>query len=134
MGSNAIETAIRDAYAARARNDAAELALIFAPDATFRDMGHPAYCSAAATSKGPEIRTALEKLCEVFPASGYDLTSMITEGDRAAVICRANFRYAPTGESLTLDLMQFWTFKDGKVIELLEFFDTAHVAHVMAQG
>jgi ketosteroid isomerase-like protein len=121
------------AYVARALNDASEVGRIFAPNATFKVAGHPGYCGAVATYVGPALHSALERLCEVFRASAFDVTSMIIEGDRAAVICRAAFEYTPSGERLDLDLVHFWTFRDGKAIELVEFFDTAHVAHVMAQ-
>jgi ketosteroid isomerase-like protein len=133
MNRDEIETALRAAYDARARNDAAGVSRIFAPDATFSNAGDPAFCSAVATHAGPALYAALEKLCDVFRASAFDVKSMVVEGDRAAVICRADFRYVPTGAPLSLDLVHFWTFRDGKAAELVEYFDTAHVAHVMSQ-
>jgi len=59
---------------------------------------------------------------------------MIVEGDRAAVVCQGEFQYTPTGESLSLEIVHFWTFRDGKAIELVEYFDTAHVASIMAHA
>jgi ketosteroid isomerase-like protein len=134
MHRNDIEAALRAAYAARAANDAAQSARIFGPKATFRGAGDPAFCGAVATYAGPALPPALEKLCEVFHASAFTVTSMIIDGDRAAVRCDATFKYAPTGEAVSLELAHYWTFKDGHAIELVEFFDTAHVAHIMAKA
>jgi len=133
MQMNDIETALRDAYAARAANNATETARVFGPNATFRGVGHPAFCGAVATHVGSALLPALEKLCEVFRASAFSVTSMIIDGNRAAVICDAAFEYTPTGESVSLELAHFWTFQDGHAIEFVEFFDTAHVAHIMAK-
>ncbi len=132
MTRTEIETALRATYAARARNDAAETGRIFAPDATFRDAGNPELCFVAATHTGPAIQTALAALCDVFPASAYDVATMIIEGERAAAIVHATFRHKPTDQEISLDLVHFWTFKDDKATELVEYFDTAHVNHFMA--
>jgi ketosteroid isomerase-like protein len=134
MNRNHIEATLHDAYSARSRNDAAGVLAVFAADATLKHLGHPAYCDAVATYIGPALGPAMEKLCDVFRASAWDARSMIIEGNRAAVICRASLQYTPTGESLSLDLVHFWTFQDGKVTELMEYFDTALVAHVMTQA
>ncbi len=133
MKRNDIEIVIRRAYAARRVNDPKGIGAIFAPDATFTDAGHPTHCSAAATYVGPQILEALKALCDNFHALNYEMRSLIIEGDRAASICRADFRYMPTDETLSLDLVHFWTFKDGKVTDLVEDFDTAHVAQLMAK-
>jgi|SRR5579871_4376291 len=134
MSRNEIETAVRSAYAARAANDPIGVGAIFSPDARFTDAGHPTHCSAAATYVGPQIHQALKALCDNFRASNYEMRSLLIDGDRAAAICRADFQYVLTSETFSLDLVHFWTFKDGKAVELVEYFDTAHVAHVVSKA
>jgi ketosteroid isomerase-like protein len=134
MHRSEIEAVLRDVYAARAANDAGAISRIFAANARFRNAGNSAFCAAAATHAGPALPAALEKLCELFPASAFSVTSMIIDGDRAAVICASTFEYAPTRESISLELMHFWTFENDHAVELVEYFDTAHVAHVLGKA
>jgi ketosteroid isomerase-like protein len=134
MDRAAIEAALRQTYAARERNDPVGTGEIFAVDATFTNAGDPQHCAAAATYVGHDLHRALRELCEKFQASSYHVRSMIIEGDRAAVICRADFLYVPSGRHATLDLVHFWTFRDGKATELVEYFDTAHVARIISEA
>jgi ketosteroid isomerase-like protein len=130
MERHVIEAALRSAYERRGANDADGATRIFAPDATYRIAGHKDFCSAVTTYRGAELKPALAKLCENFRATKFDMTAIVIDGDRASVMVQATF-LAPAGQSVTTELAHFWTFdKAGKAVELVEFFDTAHVAHL----
>lgn len=132
MNRREIEVTLRDAYARRAANDAEGASRIFGSEAVYRVSGLPEHCGAVTEHRGADIQTALVQVCEAFRASKLEITSMIIEDDRAAVRVQAHFRFTPTGRELSTELAHFWTFKDGKAVELVEFFDTAHVAHLLS--
>ena len=49
----------------------------------------------------------------------------MVEGDRAAVHSRLVVRHKPTGATHTTDVIDLFTFQDGKIIELVEAADNA---------
>ena len=49
----------------------------------------------------------------------------VVEGDRVAVMGRCAWRHRGTGKAVASPMAQFWRFRDGKVIEFFEFYDTA---------
>jgi ketosteroid isomerase-like protein len=58
----------------------------------------------------------------------------VIEGNRACVLTRASFVFTPTGETVHSELGHFWTFENGKATEVVEFMDTALVAHLAAKA
>jgi ketosteroid isomerase-like protein len=61
-----------------------------------------------------------------------DVIGAIVEGDRVAVHCRVQLRFIPKNHIFTTDLLDVFTVKDGKIVELVEFLDTALVKSVIA--
>jgi hypothetical protein len=54
-----------------------------------------------------------------------EIPSEVVEGDRAAVHSRLVVRHKPTGATHTTDVIDLFTFQDGKIIELVEAADNA---------
>lgn len=50
---------------------------------------------------------------------------IISEGDRVVMRGRCGWRFKATNKCAESVTIQFWRFKDGKAIEMLEFYDTA---------
>jgi hypothetical protein len=73
MDENAIETAIRAAYASRAANDAAGAGRIFAPGATYRVVGEQKHCAAVGAFSGADISLALTAIVERFRATAFEI-------------------------------------------------------------
>jgi ketosteroid isomerase-like protein len=132
MERSAIEAALRDIYAARAANDAVATAAFFTPDAHYRVAGDPDRCAAVASYHGTAVAEAMELRCAVFHALEFSIATLTIDGDHAAVQCEATMRYTPTGQTITTRLAHFWTFHEGRASEVVEFFDTAAVAHLIA--
>ena len=60
-----------------------------------------------------------------------DFVAMVVNGERAAVHSRVKLRFIPKDRTVTTDLLDLWKFENGKVIELVEFADTALVNDLM---
>jgi ketosteroid isomerase-like protein len=61
-----------------------------------------------------------------------EILNELIEGDRAAVHSRLVVRYKPTGETQTTDCLDLLKFQDGKIIELIEFADTALIRRMLS--
>jgi ketosteroid isomerase-like protein len=125
-----IRAALEHLYARREANDAKGIMEVLAPDATYRVAGHPEHCAAIATHGGAQLEAAMGDLCRIFPAGKFEVVSMLVDGDRAAVMLKIALTFAPTDEPVSSELAHFWTFRDGKVVEIVEFMDTAHVTNL----
>ena len=74
-----------------------------------------------------DVRKALREFIATFDFVDRQILSEVVEGDRAAVHSCLVVRYGPTRETWTADCLDLLTFKDGKIIELTEFADTAQI-------
>lgn len=75
-----------------------------------------------------ETAAALRSEFEYLAVQQID---MIAEGDRVAVRNEMRMKRRATGQEFTLEVADFWTIRDGKAIELVEFYDTALVKHLL---
>jgi len=132
MDRSAIEATLNAIYAAREANDATGILAHFAPDACYRIAGDPRSCSAAEAHRGAALQPALEGMCGLFQVQHLHVAPAIIDGDRAAVTVQARFTFAPTGETVDTGMVDIWTFRDGKVAEVTEYLDTAHLARLQA--
>src|SRR2546425_5987083 len=55
----------------------------------------------------------------------YKTGQFIAEGDRVAMLGSTAWRNRKTGREVDTPKADFWTFRDGKVVEFHEFYDTA---------
>jgi len=127
MTGSQIQDLLREAYARRAANDADGLLELLGPGASYRVVGEAAHCRAVATHAGDALKPAFDLLCQTFKAGSFDVVSMCVDGDRAAVHLKIALTFTPTGAPVSSELAHFWTFRDGKVVEIVEFLDTAMV-------
>lgn len=78
-----------------------------------------------------EMAGRLEELLTVWEPEAFEPTDPIVEGDRAASRVRIRYRHRTTGKVLESELAHFWTLRDGRVAELVEFYDTAYAEATM---
>jgi ketosteroid isomerase-like protein len=123
----------RRAYEARDKGDLEGLLAAFHPDAVFTLVGDEKALEVAGSVRGhPELRESLRGFITTFDFAGREILSDLIEGDRAAVHSRLVVRFKPTGESRTTDILDLLRFQDGKIIELIEFADTALVSDLIS--
>jgi ketosteroid isomerase-like protein len=130
-----IERIIREAYAARVRNDLEACLQLFDPRSGFRLAGSSAASPVAVRRLGTgELREVLGDLFRIFVWLDHEIVSMVIEGSKVAVHGRAKVRSTITGETVETELADFWEIDRGRITSLIEFCDTALAARLMAAG
>ncbi len=128
-----IRDVVRQAYEARGRGDLEGLMAAFHPDAVFTLVGDNKSFDLAGSVHGHDrLREALRGFIANFDFAERQILSEMVEGDRAAVHSRLVVRYGPTKETRTTDVLDLMTFKDEKIIELIEFADTAQIRDMIS--
>jgi len=126
---------IRRAYAARERGDLDDLVAAFHPDAVFTLVGDRKARDVAGSVQGQRgLRETLGGFIAAFQFVERHILCELVEGDRAAVHSRLVVRYNPTKETRTTECLDLLKFRDGKIIELVEFADTALIREMAASG
>jgi ketosteroid isomerase-like protein len=130
-GREAIRALIVGAYAARDRGDVEGLMAAFHPDAVFALMGEKSVLQVAGAVEGhSNIRASLGGFIETFKFDNRKIISFIFDGERAAVHSRFDVTFIPKKRTFTNEVLDLFKFADGKIIELLEFADTALIKDV----
>jgi ketosteroid isomerase-like protein len=131
----AILEVIRRAYDARGKGDLDALMEAFHPEAVFTLVGDKKALEVTGSVHGRAgVREALRDFIATFDFVDRHILSEVVEGDRAAVHSCIVVRYGPTKETWTADCLDLLTFKDGKIIEMIEFADTAQIRDKMSGG
>jgi ketosteroid isomerase-like protein len=60
----------------------------------------------------------------------YQIDEYIVQGDRVVALGRCSFRHKKTGKVLETPKADFHQFRDGKICEFFEFYDTAQAITV----
>jgi ketosteroid isomerase-like protein len=129
----AIRTLVVGAYAARDRGDVESLVTAFHSDAVFELVGAETSSHVAGMVEGhSNVREGFSWLIEAFKFDNRKIISLIVDGDRAAVHSRVEITFTPASKTFTTDLLDLFRFADGKIIELLEFTDTALIKDVVS--
>jgi ketosteroid isomerase-like protein len=124
---------IRRAYVARGKGDLEELMTAFHPDAVFALVGDTRTLEIAGSIHGHHsLREAMDRFIATFHFVERQILSELVEEERAAVHSRFMVRYGPTGAIRTTEVLDLFKFQDGKIIELLEFADTALIKDMMS--
>ena len=124
-----IEAVLRDLYAARVRGDVDGVMKHFAADATYRmhSRGTGTVALRNASRSPEEIRLVIGALIQAYKFSDWRLVSLIVEGERAALHWRSRVMLLATGKAEEFDGFDTLAFRDGKIVECHQAFDTALV-------
>lgn len=98
-----------------------------ADDITLRSLadGAPGMEFTAPRSGPEEIRHYFDGLHLAWQMLSYHVEDYIEEGNRVVVVGRHGFRHKQTGKTVHSTFAHIWRFRDGKVFEFTEFYDTA---------
>jgi ketosteroid isomerase-like protein len=123
---------IHRAYEARATGDIEGLMTAFHSHGAFELKGEQKHLQVAGLMEGhANVRAAMTSFVDTFKFVKRDIIATVVEGDRAVVHSRVAIRFIPTDTTVETDILDVFTFKDGKIIRLEEFADTAMVKHLM---
>ena len=134
-GSNDMRDLIVRAYAARDGGQADELMSAFHDNAVFRLAGDKKVVAVADTIEGHgNIHGAMQGFIKSFEFRDRKIISMVFERNRGAVHSRVQVKFIPSGFASTTDILDLFTFRDGKIVELIEFADTALINGMLASA
>jgi ketosteroid isomerase-like protein len=129
MDRNSMRALVEKAYAARDGGNVMGVVTAFHDDGVFHLAGDSkAFVLAGAIEGRPSLEQAMTQFTNNFTFSGRKILSFVAEGDRAAVHSRLTVTHK--NGTFETDILDLFTFKDGKVSELIEFADTAMIKHV----
>jgi ketosteroid isomerase-like protein len=133
--SEEMKRRIRDLYAARVAGRLDATLADFSDDVTFDFNGVGAgFPGLAGAVKGKaNVAATIEGLIETFRFEDWRERSLIVEGDHAALHWSGRVVFTPTGASDTFDVVDLFTFKDGKIVELRQSTDTAKVKALVSR-
>jgi ketosteroid isomerase-like protein len=124
---------IRRAYSARDKGELEALMAEFHSEAVFTLSGDQQILAVAGSALGhTRVKEGMAKFITTFEFVTREFLSELVDGDRAAVHSRMTVRMIGSINSQhKTDLLDLFRFKDGKIIELIEFADTALIGKMM---
>jgi ketosteroid isomerase-like protein len=73
------------------------------------------------------LRGYFDGLLGDFSMIHYTVHDYVADGDIVFVRCTTSWQNKKTGKSFETPKADFWRFRDGKIVEFYEYFDTAQV-------
>ena len=89
--------------------------------------GAPPLAFTQPVSNKQALRGYFDGLLADFAMIHYTIENYVAEGDIVFVRCTTSWRAKKTGRAFETPKADFWRFRDGKVVEFYEFYDTAQV-------
>jgi len=130
---NAIEKLIREAYRRRVADDTDGLCAMFSDDTEYRMVkAVPAGAPAFVASLQPGLRAVMTQLVKNFQLKDFSIKTLLIDGDRAAVHWHARVHSTINGHVNETDVLDLIEIRDGKIVKMTEFCDTALVERMMA--
>ena len=124
METREVITEVYDRYS---RGDLARTLELVDDNICYRWVAHGDHAQFSGTCDCRDTMMArLEELLGVWQPEKFEPTDLLVDGDRAASRVRIRYHARANGNVLESELAHFWTVRDGKVTELVEFYDTAH--------
>ena len=130
-----LQNTIADFYDARAERDLQKTMSFVHPECCFRIVGTESLAPFTQTVRTlPLINEAASALFQAWDLKGLRTVNAYFDGDVATVHRAGSVTFLPTGTSFDTEMMDKFTFKDGKVVEYLQFIDTYQVAKIAGFG
>jgi len=122
---------ILQAYAARGRGDLEGLLAAFHPEGAFTLVGDAKSLQVTGRVQGHRnLRDTFGGFIAAFKFVERQILSEVVEADRAAVHSRLTVQYSD--KIRTTGCLDLFEFREGKIIELTEFADTALIKDLMS--
>ncbi|BAB49719.1 hypothetical protein B5V01_34935 [Mesorhizobium erdmanii] len=100
-------------------------------DVVFRWVAEPHAPFIAAGNGKQQFLDRLMSLDKDFEYRSFVPMDYIDGGDKVAVQVEIHLTRRTTGQELVMHTADFWTIRDGKIIALVEYYDTALAASVL---
>jgi ketosteroid isomerase-like protein len=124
---------IEQTYADRGKGDINGVMAAFHADALFELVGEQKVLAIAGAVRGQTmVREAMASFIANFEFIERRIISIIADDDRAAVHSRLKIRFTPKDLTFSTEVVDLFKFKEGKILELVEFADTALIKDITA--
>lgn len=124
---------INRAYDARGEGNIEALMEAFHPNAVFDLKGDQGALEMVGAVEGhSNVRASMTQFIENFQFKNRVILQEIVEGDRAAVHSRIEVYFRPKNKTFTSEVLDLFRFEDGRIIELVEFADTALIKSIVS--
>lgn len=122
---------VSNLYKAYANRDIEGALARCAEDVVFRWIADPRQSRHAGTAHGKqEFLSRLLALDDDFEYRHFVPVEIIDGGDKVAAQLEIHMTRRTTGEEFIMRTANFWTVRDGEIIEMVEYYDTALAASV----
>ena len=100
---------------------------LMADDVKIRSLagGQPGAPFTIAANSKQDVRRYFDGLLADWRMNHYTTGRFIAEGDRVAMLGSTAWVNRTTGREVDTPKADFWTFRDGKIVEFHELYDTA---------
>ncbi|MFD1984886.1 nuclear transport factor 2 family protein [Mesorhizobium newzealandense] len=122
---------VKNLYDAYAKRDIEGALVDCADDIVFRWVAEPQAPFIAAGNGKQEFLARLMALDSDFDYRSFVPVDIIDGGDRIAAQVEIHLTRKTTGQELVMRTADFWTVRDGKIVEMVEYYDTALAASVI---
>jgi ketosteroid isomerase-like protein len=123
---------IREIYVRHAAGDVDGVLSLCRDDISFWWVATNGMDPHADARRGREaFKARLEDLHETFHYHSLEPVDLIAAGDRAATRAEARMTHRASRRRFTVPIADFWTIRDGRVCDLIHYFDTALIADVL---
>ncbi|MDI7861941.1 nuclear transport factor 2 family protein [Rhizobiaceae bacterium n13] len=124
-----LEKVVHAVYAARDRDDLDAMMSYFDPSCSFRVAGGDRLdTTMQKVDREEALRATFRSLIDVWDLSGVKTIAIHVDGDTAFAHRAGEVRFVPTGDTDDAEYIDKITFRDGRVVEVVEFIDTLAVA------
>jgi ketosteroid isomerase-like protein len=130
----AYQNIVQELYDARSKSDLERMMTFLHPDGVFHIVGSEHLSPLTQRLEGAHlVRPVAGQLLSDWDMSRVENIDVHESGDTVYVHRRGNVVYTPDGSSLDTEFIDKLTFRDGKIVEYLQFLDTYAVARFMAE-
>ncbi len=128
-GTSLLKERLGELYAARRRGDADTFAAAFAEDGVFRIQADSRLVPEAGPYRGrAAISKGFRDLVKRYEYVDGLVVEIIADVDIAVVRRQLTLRSATTGAIADFDLADFVRFRNGEIIEIVQYMDSASLA------
>ena len=122
---------VKNLYDAYAKRDIVGALGHCSDDVVFRWIAEPQSPYIGTGNGKQEFLARLMSLDNDFEYRRFIPVDIVDGGDKIAAQVEIHLTRRTTGQELVMRIADFWTIRDGRVIEMVEYYDTALAASVL---
>ncbi|HEY0301710.1 MAG TPA: nuclear transport factor 2 family protein [Rhizomicrobium sp.] len=128
MDAAANKQSVRHILGAYAQSDIEPLLQAIHPDVVWVTQAPPEfYPFGGRHAARAGVLAGMAKIATLYSLNGYELIESVAEGDVVWTTANLDFTHRRSAMRVRFQLVSRWEFRDGNVVKLTEYFDSASV-------